>query len=169
MAEKAKTILTMPSDREMVITRVFDAPRELVFRAWTRPEHITQWWGPRGFRTENVAMDVRAGGAWQLVMHGPDGKEYHNRVAYVEVMRPEKLVYRHEGEDGDEPVRFEVTTTFEDEGGKTKLTMRMVFPSAAERDAVVQKYGADKGAVQTVERLGEHLETMGPVGAGRFR
>ncbi len=157
LAERGKTTLSKPSDRELVFTRVFDAPRELVFKVWTDPKHIVEWWGPRGFRTESLDMDVRPGGAWRLIMHGPDGRDYRNRIVYMEVVRPERLVYKHAGEEQDESVRFQVTVTFEDAGGKTKLTMRMLFETGAERDDVISRYEADKGGVQTLERLAEHL------------
>jgi len=76
------------SDREIVTTRVVDAPRELVFRAWTEPEHVGQWWGPNGFTSTIQEMDVRPGGVWRLVMHGPDGTDYPNESIYLEVVRP---------------------------------------------------------------------------------
>lgn len=155
--ETNRTIFTMPSDRELQFTRFFHAPRDLLFKMWTDPAHIVQWWGPIGFKTESLEMDVRPGGAWKLVMHGPDGKEYHNQIAYVEVVNPKRLIYNHLGQDGPQTVKFQVTVTFEEVGEKTQLTMRMVFPSDSERDAVVKKYAADKGAVQTIERLAEHL------------
>jgi uncharacterized protein YndB with AHSA1/START domain len=160
IAEKHKTIYTKPSDREMVFTRLFDAPRELVFKMWTDPKHIVQWWGPRGFSTTSLEMDVRPGGSWRLVMHGPDGVDYKNKIVYSEVVEPERLVYRHTGEAGYEPVKIQVTVTFEDRGGKTDLMMRMVFESAAERENVIKKYGADKGAVETLARLQKHLATL---------
>jgi uncharacterized protein YndB with AHSA1/START domain len=140
---------------------VFDAPRDLVFAAWTDPRHLAQWWGPNGFTTTTHAFDMRPGGVWRFVMHGPDGRDYDNRITYDEIVKPERLVYRHGGGEDVEPVRFRVTVTFEDLGGKTRLTMRAVFPSAAERDRVVEEYGAAEGATQTLARLAEHLETMG--------
>ena len=148
------------ADRELVFTRVFEAPRELVFEAWTDPRHVEQWWGPNGFTTTISEMDVRPGGEWRLVMHGPDGVDYRNRMVFLEVVKPERLVYKHEPEKGSEPVNFEVTVTFADEAGKTKLTMRMLFPSATARDHVVKKYGAVEGAKQTLGRLAEHLPTL---------
>jgi uncharacterized protein YndB with AHSA1/START domain len=148
------------ADREIVLSRVFDAPRDLVFRAWTEPQHVPHWWGPKGFTTTTHHMDVRPGGEWRFVMHGPDGRDYPNRITYVEVAPPGRLVYRHGGGDDVEPVKFETTVTFEDVGGKTKLTLRMVFPSAAARDEVVKQYGAVEGGKQTLERLGEFLPTL---------
>jgi uncharacterized protein YndB with AHSA1/START domain len=146
--------------RTIVTTRVFDAPRELVFEAWTNPKHLVQWWGPNGFPTTIRAIDVRPGGVWRFVMHGPDGVDYENRIVYEEIMKPERLVYSHGGGGDVEPVQFQVTVTFEDHDGKTKLTMKALFPSAAERDRVAEKYGAVEGAKQTLERLAEHLATM---------
>ena len=90
-------------------------------------------------------------------MHGPDGRDYQNRITYDEVVKPERIVYRHGGGDDVEPVQFQMRVTFEDLGGKTKLTMRAVFPSAAERDRVIKDYGADKGAVQTLSRLDQYV------------
>src|SRR5258705_101160 len=100
---------SLEGDREMLITRLFDAPRELVFGAWTDPERIANWWGPTGFTTTTSAMDVRPGGVWRFVMHGPDGRDYQNKIVYMEVVPPERLVYRHAGDDGTEPVNFHVT------------------------------------------------------------
>jgi uncharacterized protein YndB with AHSA1/START domain len=103
-------------------------------------------------------MDVRPGGDWRLVMRGPDGRDYKNRLVFLEVVRPERLVYKHEPEEGCEPVGFEVTVTFAARGGKTEVTMRMLFPSAEQRKFVVTTYGAVEGAHQTLGRLAEHLE-----------
>jgi uncharacterized protein YndB with AHSA1/START domain len=147
----------MPSDREIVITRVFDAPCELVFEAWTNPEHVVQWWGPRGFTTTIHEMDVRPGGVWRFVMHGPDGTDYDNKVVFVEVAKPERLVYNHGGADDSDFAQFQVTVTFDAEGNKTRLTMRMLFESAAERDRIVKEVGAIEGANQTLDRLAEYL------------
>jgi len=147
-------------DREIVITRVFDAPRELVFEAWTNPKHVAQWWWPKGFSTTVQEMDVRPGGIWRLVMRGPDGKDYNNKIVFIEVVKPERLVYKHEPEQGTEPVNFESTITFTERGGKTEVTSRMVFASAAARDHVAKKYSAVEGVSQTFARLGEYLKTM---------
>jgi uncharacterized protein YndB with AHSA1/START domain len=149
----------MTSDREIVITRVFDAPRELVFDTWTDPKHVPAWWGPIGFTTTIHEMDVRPGGTWRLTMRGPDGVDYKNRIIFIEVVKPERLVYRHEPEHGSEPVTFEVTVTFAEQGGKTHLTMRMLFPTTAARDHVVDKYHAIEGGNQTLARLAAHLAT----------
>jgi uncharacterized protein YndB with AHSA1/START domain len=144
-------------DRELMTTRVFDAPREMVWEAWTDAEQVVKWWGPRGFTTTTHHMDVREGGDWRYIMHGPDGRDYKNRIVYMEVQKPERLVYKHSGEVDTEPVSFETTVTFVEENGKTRVTMRALFPSAADLQRVVREYGADEGAKQTFERLGEYL------------
>ena len=145
------------SDREILIIRVFDAPRELVFQAWTNPEHVAQWWGPNGFTNTIHEMDVRPGGVWRLTMHGPDGVDYPNKIVFIEVVKPERLVYTHGGDEGDESEPFHVTVTFDEHGGKTTLALRSLFASAAERDKVVEEYGAVEGGNQTLARFAEFL------------
>jgi len=154
----AETKATATADREIVVTRVFDAPRELVFEAWTDPEQVVQWWGPFGFTTTTInEMDVRAGGVWRFVMHGPDGTDYNNHVVFGEVVKPERLVYRHGGGEENDIKEFHVTVNFdEDDGGKTRLTLRLVAESPAERDRMVE-FGALEGGKQTLERLAEYL------------
>ena len=143
--------------RSIIGTRVFDAPRELVFAAFTDPEHLAQWWGPDGFTTTTSKFEFRAGGIWRFVMHGPDGRDYQNRITFDEIIAPERIVYRHSGGDDVEPVQFKQTLTFEDLGGKTKLTWHGTFPSAEERDRVIKDYSADKGLAQTMARLAEYV------------
>jgi uncharacterized protein YndB with AHSA1/START domain len=145
------------ADREIVITRVFDACNELVFDAWTNPNHLVHWFGPNGFTTTIQKMDVRPGGEWRLVMRGPDGRDYHNRIVYLAVERPARIVYRHEPEPGSEPVTFETTVTFAEHEGKTLLTLCMVFPTAELRDENVRKYGSIEGGKQTLGRLADYL------------
>jgi uncharacterized protein YndB with AHSA1/START domain len=147
----------MPTDREIVITRLIDAPQELVFDAWTDPEQVGQWWGPSGFTTTTHKMEVKPGGVWRFVMHGPDGRDYQNKITYLEVVPPERLVYRHGGDEDLEPVSFQTTVTFAAEGNKTRVTMRSVFPTAEYRDRVVKEHGAIEGGEQHLARLDEHL------------
>jgi uncharacterized protein YndB with AHSA1/START domain len=141
--------------RSIVTTRLIDAPRELVFDAFTSPEHLARWWGPIGFTTTTHSFDLRPGGGWRLTMHGPDGRDYQNHIVYDEVVRPERLVYTHGGDSG--AVEFKSTITFEDIGGKTRLTMRGVFRSKKDRDRVAKTYGAVEGAKQTLDRLDKFL------------
>lgn len=149
------------ADREMLATRLFNAPRELVFKLWTDPQHITHWWGPHGFSTTTQSMDLRPGGIWRFVMHGPDGTDYRNKIVFIDVVKPERLVYRHASDDEDvEPVNFEVTVLFEDVGGKTRLSMQMLFPTPEELQYVVEKYGAREGQQQTLDRFEAFLATQ---------
>jgi uncharacterized protein YndB with AHSA1/START domain len=147
--------------RSIITTRIYDAPRALVFEAFTNPEHLVHWWGPDGFTLTIRSIDVRPGGVWRFVMHGPDGRDYENRIVYDEIVKPERILYHHDdGEDGVEAVRFQTTVTFEELGGKTKLTLHAVFPTAAERDRVAKEYGAVEGAQQTLGRLADYLTTL---------
>jgi uncharacterized protein YndB with AHSA1/START domain len=145
--------------RSIIGARVFNASRDLVFSAFTDPEHLAQWWGPNGFTLTTHAFDFRVGGVWRFVMHGPDGRDYQNRVTYDVIVRPERIVYHHGGGEDVEPVQFSQTLTFEDVGNKqTRLIWHGTFPSAEERTRVIKEYGADKGLVQTMARLAEHVE-----------
>jgi len=142
--------------RQIVGTRVLDAPRELVFRAWTA-EHLGRWWGPRGFTTTTHAIEVRAGGEWRFVMHGPDGRDYPNHVVFREVTAPERIVYDHVS---GPPFHTEVT--FADEvDGRTRITMCATFETAVLRDRVVKEFGAVEGMLQTLDRLGELVAELG--------
>jgi uncharacterized protein YndB with AHSA1/START domain len=146
---------TATADREVVITRLFDAPRDTVFSVWTDPAQVGIWWGPTGFTTTTHEMDVRPGGFWRYTMHGPDGRDWPNWIAYSEVARPERLVYAHGG--SREEAEFHVTVTFDEEDGKTRLTMRSLFPTAEARDFVVREHKAVEGGNQTLDRLAEYL------------
>jgi len=147
--------------RSIIGTRVLAAPRALVFSVWTDPKHLLQWWGPNGFRTTTRAFDFRPGGVWRFVMHGPDGRDYQNRITFEEIVAPERIVYRHDGGDDVEPVQFTQTVTFEDIGNEqTRLTWHGTFPSAAERTRVIREYGADKGLMQTMARLDDYVVAL---------
>jgi uncharacterized protein YndB with AHSA1/START domain len=154
---------SVTSDREIATTRVFDAPRDLVFDAWTSPEHVAQWWGPNGFTTTTHSMDVRPGGDWIFVMHGPDGTDYKNHIVYREVVRPERLVYDHVSG----PL-FHATVIFEAEGDKTRIRMQMLFETAALRNKVAEEFGAVQGLEQTLNHLGEHVAKLAAEHADDF-
>jgi uncharacterized protein YndB with AHSA1/START domain len=145
------------SDRELVITRLINAPRELVWKVWTDPEHVAQWWGPTGFTNTVHEMNVKPAGVWRLTMHGPDGRDYPNKIVFIEVVKPERLVYRHSGDEETEPVNFHVTVSFEKQGNKTLLTMKSAFESAAELGRVDKEYGAREGMKQHIDRLEEYV------------
>lgn len=138
--------------RSLSTTRVFDAPRELVWKMWTDPEHVKHWWGPRGFTNTINHMDVRPGGQWLFIMHGPDGTNYRNEITYTEVKELEYLSYSH----GPSP-KFDVTVTFTEQGDKTAVRMTSIFESAAILQKVIETFGADKGLHETLDRLGEQL------------
>ncbi len=143
---------TSHTDREIISSRVFDAPRELLWRAWTEPGHLAQWWGPKGFTNTFHDFDLKAGGAWNFVMHGPDGTDYKNKSVFVEIVKPERIVFDHVAP------RFRATVVFEELGAKTKLTWRMLFETPAEFDKV--KGFAVEGHAQNLDRLEVHLSSM---------
>jgi len=147
------------ADREIVITREFNAPRELVWAAMTDPQQVVNWWGPRGFTTTIETMDFRVGGVWKHVMCGPDGVKYPNKSTFKEIIPLERIVYAHGGGRETGPgISFVATWTFEAlTPNRTRMTGKMVFPSADARDLVVREFGAIEGGRQTLERLGEHL------------
>lgn len=144
----------LSTDREITATRLFDAPRELVFQMWTDPQHIVHWWGPSGFTNTIHEMDVRPGGVWRFIMHGPDGADYPNKIVYVEIVKPEKIVYDHILPP------FRVTVTFTDQGSKTKVDVRMLFETAALRDQTAREFGAEEGLKQHLGRLGDKLASL---------
>jgi len=141
------------AENELVFTRIYDAPRALVFDAWTDPKRIGKWWGPKDFTTTTKVMEVKVGGRWEYIMHGPDGADYPNKSVYIEVEKPRRLVFSNTGGKADDPhLTCQMCVTFEEIGGKTKLTLRMIFPST---DAVsrAKKYGAETGGYETLGRL----------------
>lgn len=151
---------TATADRELVFTRLIDAPRALVYRAFTEPAHIMKWWGPNGFTNTHREMNVKPGGVWRYIMHGPDGVDYPNKIVYTEIVENERLVYEHSDDQENTPPAFHVTITFEDKADKTRLTMRMLFPTAAAKEQVVREFGATEGANQTLGRLEDYVVEM---------
>ena len=151
---------TSTADREIVISRLINAPRELVYEAWTDPRHMVHWYGPNGFTSTITECDVRVGGVMRMMMHGPDGTDYPNKMTYLEVVPPERIVCEYGAGDEPDPGDFLQTVTFEDAGGKTQVTMRGLFASAAARDMVVEKYGAIEGGNQTLARLDEYVSKL---------
>jgi uncharacterized protein YndB with AHSA1/START domain len=149
---------TTPSDREIVMTRVFDAPRELVFEAHSSCEHMERWWGPRKYTVVDCKMDFRPGGEWRIVHRGPDGEEYGFRGEFREIVPPEKIVWTFEFEGMPGHVSVE-TLTLDEQDGKTKLTATSVFDSVEDRDGMLES-GMEEGAVETWDRLAELLEDL---------
>ena len=153
------TVAKETANRELTISRLLKAPPELVWEVWTKPEHLTHWWGPVGFSTTTHEINVKPGGVWRFMMHGPDGRDYPNKIVFIEVVKPELLIYKHTGEEETADIRFHVTVNFEKQGTKTKLTMRSLFESPEELERVVKEFGAKEGMQQTVDRLEEYLES----------
>src|SRR5215467_5178707 len=140
------------ADREIVISRVIGAPRELVFEAFTRVRHLSRWWGPEGFTTTTRSFEFRVGGAWDFVMHGPDGTDYQEWITYTEIVPPERIALLH-GEYRDDPNAFESVMTFEPAGEQTRVMTRAVFSTKELRDEAVEKYHAIEGGEQNLSKL----------------
>jgi uncharacterized protein YndB with AHSA1/START domain len=152
--EKLSSLIENSADREIITKRIFAAPRELLFKAWSEPEHLKRWWGPKGFSNTFHEFDFRPAGNWRFVMHGPDGKDYPNHSVFVAIDKPQRIFLQHLSKP-----QFQVTATFEDLGGKTKQTFRMLFASAAEcADVKHYAVGANE---QNCDRLAAELQNMG--------
>lgn len=146
--------VTTPSDREIVLTRVFDAPRRLVFDAFTKPELLKRWFGPRGWSLVVCEVDLKVGGGFRFVLRSPDGKEMGMRGVYREIVPPERSVHMESFDDY--PGEAQVTALFVEEGGKTTLTATILYPSKEVRDIVI-KSGMEHGAAQSYDKLAELL------------
>jgi len=152
-----ETTFTTPSDREIVITRVFDAPRELVFEALTNSEHVPQWYGPRGWTLPVCDIDLRPGGAWRFVLRSADGQEMGMGGVYQEITPPVRLVSTESYDDY--PGESLNTVILSEEDGKTTLTTTVLYPSKEARDAVLES-GMQDGAAETFDRLAEYLQAQ---------
>ncbi len=137
------------ADRQIVLSRLLPVCRDRVFELWTRPDHLARWWGPPGSSLDTDAFDARPGGRWQFTVRGRDGTVRRDEVVYDQVRSPERLVYSHRAP------AFRTTVTFDEMAGMTALTMRLVFATREERDAVEREYHARDGAAGTLDRLGE--------------
>ncbi|HEV8282866.1 MAG TPA: SRPBCC domain-containing protein [Chitinophagaceae bacterium] len=149
------TDTVMAPSRELTISRLVNASRELVWEVWTNPEHIKHWWGPNGFTNTIFEMDVKPGGVWDLIMHGPDGTDYKNKSVYKEVIKPEKLVYDHVSAP-----KFQFTVTFTEKGNKTLIAIQMLFETAEERENVIKIFKADVGLKQNIYKLEGYLRKV---------
>ncbi len=158
MTTVANLRVSTPSDREIMMTRVFDAPRSLVFDALTKPELLKRWFGPRGWSLVVCEVDLKVGGAWRYVLRGPDGADMGMRGVYREIVPPERSVHTESFDDF--PEESVVTTVLVENGGKTTLTATALYPSQEIRDAVI-KSGMEHGAAETYDRLAELLPSLG--------
>ncbi|MGZ3944420.1 MAG: SRPBCC family protein, partial [Mucilaginibacter sp.] len=142
------------ADRELQIERTLNAPVELVWEVFTKPEHIVNWWGPNGFTNTIYTMDVRPGGEWDFMMHGPDGRDYKNRSIYREIVPLKKIVFDHFNPN------FTTTIEFETKGSQTHLKWHMLFETAELFEAVVKAHNAAEGLKQNIVKLNAYLEGL---------
>lgn len=147
------------SEREIVVTRSIEAPRRLVFEAYTDVGHLSNWWGPNGFTTTTNSFEFRPGGIWDFTMHGPDGTDYPNWIEWLEISPPELIVLRH-GSQPDDPQAFISTVTIVERGDVSVVTLRSLFNTRSQRDEVEEKYHAIEGAEQTLGRLAHHVSGL---------
>jgi uncharacterized protein YndB with AHSA1/START domain len=158
------------ADREIVISRVIRAPRELVFEAFTAVRHLSQWWGPEGFTTTTRAFEFRVGGEWDFVMHGPDGTDYQEWISWTEIVPPERIALLH-GESRGDPDSFVSVLSFVPDGpaaedaAATRVEMRTVFPTRELRDEAVERYHAIEGGEQTLGHLAAYVAGSARPGA----
>jgi uncharacterized protein YndB with AHSA1/START domain len=153
-----KLSVTTPSEREIVMKREFDAPRDLVFKAHTSCEHLSRWWGPRKYEVTVCELDFRPGGKWRMVHRGSDGTESGFHGVFREIVPSERIVWTFEFEGVPGSVSVE-TLTFEEVDGKTTITTTSVYDTVEERDAMLGS-GMEEGAAESMDRLEEYLETL---------
>ena len=144
------------SDRELMVSRLIEGPRDVVFEAFTEVRHLSRWWGPDGFTTTTRTFEFSEGGVWEFTMHGPDGTDYPNWIQWMEIRPPEVIVLRH-GEGPDDPEQFSSTFIFEEGTDATRVTLRSEFKTKALRDRAAEEYGAIEGANQTLDSLATYL------------
>jgi uncharacterized protein YndB with AHSA1/START domain len=156
-----EAVSDLSNELEIRTTRIFDAPRELVWKALTDPAHVDVWWGPDGFTNITKRNDFRPGGSWVFTMRGPDGRDYPNAITYREIVPHERFAFRHGATEEENPeADFNTLILLEDADGKTLLTMIATFPTQAARDHVIREYGAVEGAIQHLEKLADHIERI---------
>ncbi|MGW5193489.1 SRPBCC domain-containing protein [Kribbella sp. NPDC004138] len=147
------------ADREVVVSRIIDAPPALVFEAFTDIRHLSQWWGPDGFTTTTRSFEFHVGGEWVFVLHGPDGTDYPEWISWTEIVPPERIALVH-GEFRADPNAFESLITFEPDGTATRIEMHTVFPTKELRDEAVEKYHAIEGGQQTLGNLAAYITEL---------
>jgi uncharacterized protein YndB with AHSA1/START domain len=146
-------------DRQIVTVRLIDAPRHLVFQAWSEPRHLARWFGPHGFTTTTHAFEFRTGGVWSFDMHGQDGTRYPNWIQWRQIVPPRLITFR-QGTSADDPQAFDSSVAFEDRDGATELTLRAVLASKAQRDLLAERFRAVEGARETLERLASYAHEL---------
>ena len=144
------------SDRELMVSRLIEGPRDVVFEAFTEVQHLSRWWGPEGFTTTTRTFEFSEGGVWEFTMHGPDGSEYPNWIQWMEIRPPEVIVLRH-GEGPDDPEQFSSTFFFEERTDGTRVILRSEFKTKELRDRAAEEYGAIEGGNQTLDSLATYV------------
>jgi uncharacterized protein YndB with AHSA1/START domain len=152
---------TWSLDREIVLVRLVAAPPARVFEAWSEAHHLARWFGPDGFEIESVEANIQEGGHWRFAFVGPDGTRHDNRIAYIEISTPNRLVFDHGPDREQAPERFRVTVTFdEQQDGKTVVTLRQLHPTKVQRDATIA-FGAVEFGDQTLAKLARYVSGTG--------
>jgi len=157
VATSARSTIEQPSDREVVFSRVFDAPRELLWTAWSEPRHLHRWFGPTGYTTTTHEFVFAPGGTWRFVMHGPDGTDTPNTIVFRELDPPSRLVYENSWERPGLRLDFTVAVSFVTEDGGTRLSIHFTFTDAEALRIATEQYGVREGGVQTLDRFEEYV------------
>jgi uncharacterized protein YndB with AHSA1/START domain len=143
------------SARELCITATLNAPVEMAWNVFTKPEHIQHWWGPAGFTNTISTMEVKPGGNWEFIMHGPDGTDYKNKSVFEEIIKQERIVFKH-----ITGPKYTATIIFTDAGIKTNIEWHMLFETAEQFQQVIKVFKADEGLKQNIVRLQEYLDSV---------
>ena len=158
-SQNESPLSTWALDREIVLSRVINAPRELVFSAWADPRHLPQWFGPAGFRVVTKSMDLRVSGHWRFDMIAPDGKQWPSRIQFLRIERPRLIEWDHGADKDNDPGKFRATITFDEQSdGKTVITLRQLLPTASQRNATIG-FGAVEMGYQTLDKLARFVES----------
>jgi len=160
MPRSAMAVREQRSDGDVIFHRLLDAPRELVWRVWTDPQHMHEWWGPDGFTTTTHEFSFVAGGVWRHIMHGPDGTDYPNVIVFREIVPPSRLVYDNAWSLSGVPIDFRVVVLFDKEGAKTRFSLHITFKDADAYKIAVERYGVLDGGTQTLDRLAAYVDSI---------
>lgn len=158
---KKNNVETTVQDNKVTYKRHVAVPIELAFEAWSSHDHLSKWWGPDGFTITTKTLNFSTGGVWDFIMHGPDGRNYKNKIQYMEIRKPHYISYKHLGDgEGGGDVRFYSNIFFEAVGDGTHVTMEQIFPSKAELERVNKEYGAIEGGIQHTNHMAKYLESL---------
>ncbi len=152
--EQGNSKETLTSNREISAARIFNAPVELVWKVWTEPEHIKNWWGPNDFTTTIHKMNFKAGGEWNLTMHAPDGSNYPNKSIFKEIVMYKKIVFEHFNP------HFFTTVLFESKDERTLISWSLLFDAAELKETIIKSHKADEGLKQNLEKLEKYLKNI---------